>query len=185
MASDNRIRIPLDPREHRLLETRAAKAQTTMASVAHDLIKKALAEEKVASGDKRIVALLEQQNEVLRRQNAKLQELLAVSYANLAMQAWIGKHALGAAFDDPCAADAADMFTQMTPSEVCNMALHMGQHMTRTGGDLRSAMATICDLPGVEVTLMGYVDDDDWRGAYDANGNPLSRDSASEENPAE
>ena len=42
--------------------------------------------------------------------------------------------------------------------------------MVGTDGDPRRAMVTVCGLPGVGVTLIGYASDDEWRGAYDANG---------------
>lgn len=149
MVADIRIRVPLTREEKLILEAEAEKANTTMGNVAHDLIKKALKQREI---------------------DERLDELLTVSYAILGLESWIGKHALGAIYEDEWAAYAANMFMQMVPGEVCDMALHMGKHMVKTGGDLRRAMATICAVPGVDVTLMNYTDDDEWRGIYDENG---------------
>lgn len=170
MAADIRIRVSLTPEKRAILEGRAVAGGTTTANIAHGPIKMALSDERVEGKDEALESLLREQNAKVQEQSARLDKVLAVACANLAVQSWVGKHTLGVACDDRRAAHAANMFINMVPSDVCNMALHMGEHMVGTDGDPRRAMATVCDLPGVDVTLMGYSRDDEWRGAYAANG---------------
>ena len=115
MAGDIRIRVSLTPEERAILEGRAVAGGTTMANIAHGPIKKALSDERVEEKDEALESLL-------REQNARLDKVLTVACASLAVQSWVGKHTLGAACDDRRAAHAANM----VPSDVCNMALHMG-----------------------------------------------------------
>lgn len=106
----------------------------------------------------------------LREENKRLAE---IAYANLASSTWIGKQSLCAHYGSDAARSFSNMLVAMSPAEANAMFLRMGEHMATTGGDLRRAQAVICDLPGVDVTRMGYRDEGEWRAGYDAQGYPI------------
>lgn len=174
MAEYKQLRVGrLDPKDDKRLENAAVKAGTTKADLARRFIKEGLDREERVPYLKQI---LDEQKasraelQSLRSENRRLTEIL---YAVLASEAWVGKQNLCAEYGCESAKRLSAMLVAMTPAQTCGMFLRMGEHMATTDGDLRRAQAVICDLPGVDVTRMGYQDDDEWRAGFDANGDPI------------
>lgn len=180
MAESKRVRVPLPPEVDRDLAQVATQAKTTKAEVAKQLIISGLQGSTITP---LLEQILERQQEAntalqailaeLRQLGEKSERLAEIAYANLASSTWVGKQSLSAHYGSTAARCLSNMLVAMSPAEANAMFLRMGEHMATTGGDLRRAQAVICDLPGVDVTLMGYRDEREWRAGYDAQGNPI------------
>lgn len=170
----------IDPEDDKLLEEEAVRAGTTKADMARRYIKECLHREQTTPYLQEILEQQKATNTELQNLRAELQRLrkenkrlAEIAYANLASSTWVGKQSLCAHYGSDAARKLANMFVAMSPAEVNAMFLRMGEHMATTHGDLRRAQAVICDLPGVDVRLMGYRDEEEWRAGFDADGNPI------------
>lgn len=173
MAEAKRIRVPLPPEADRVLAEEAARVKTTKTEVARQLIIDGLQERHEAPIIEQILNQLKVANAELQRLHEENRRLTQIAYANLASGAWVGKQSLCAHYGSEAARSLSNMLVAMSPAEVNAMFLRMGEHMATTDGDLRRAQAVICGLPGVDVTRMGYRDEEEWRAGYDAQGYPI------------